>query len=87
MTLEDMKNSYPVQITEYAVQRCIAGDPVFSWWIQHVLLKCNCIIVKLKSKYLVLMHKFFVDIPKSVQEGKSFDKENRNTFWWDTIYK
>jgi hypothetical protein len=43
-TLKDMKNSYPVQLTEYAMQRRIAGERAFAWWIQHVLSKRNRII-------------------------------------------
>ena len=30
VTLKDMKNSYPVQMAEYVVQRRITGDPAFS---------------------------------------------------------
>ena len=74
MTLKDMKNSYPVQMAKYAVQRRIAGEPVFEWWIRHLLAKSNRIIVKLKSKYWVRTHKFDVKITKSVQEVKSFDE-------------
>ena len=72
--LKDMKNSYPVHMAKYAVQRRIAGDPVFVWWIRHVLAKRNRIIGNLKSKYWVQMHKFGIKIPNSVQEAKAFDK-------------
>ena len=57
VTLKDMKNSYPVQMDEYAVHRhnpvqmenyaayCrIAGDPAFVWWTRNVLAKRNHII-------------------------------------------
>ena len=81
LTLKTTKNSYPVQIAEYAVQRRIAGNPLFSWRIRHVLVKCNRIIVNLKSNYWVRTHKFGFKIPKSVQEAKSFDEENGNTLW------
>ena len=33
VTLKDMNNSYPLQMTKYAVHRRIADDPVFAWWI------------------------------------------------------
>ena len=36
---------------------------------------------------MVQKHKFDVNIPKSVQEAKAFDKENGNTLWWDSIFK
>ena len=87
VTLKDMKNSYPVQLAEYATQRRLAGEPAFAWWIQHVLNKRNRIISKLKAKYWVRTHKFGVKIPKSVEEAKRFDEENGDTLWWDAICK
>ena len=87
MDLKDIKNSYPVQMSEYAVHRRIAGNPEFAWCIRHVLVKRNSIIGKLKSKYWVRTHKFGVKIPKSVQEAKAFDEKNDNTLWWDAICK
>ena len=74
MDLKDMKNSYPVQMAEYTVQRCIADDPAFTWCILHVLAKCNCIIRKLKSNYWFITRRFGANIPKSVQEANSFEK-------------
>ena len=73
MTLKDINNSHPVYMAEYAVQRRISGDPVFAWWIRHVMAKRNRIIEKLKSTYWFRTHKFGVKIPKSVQEAKAFD--------------
>ena len=74
VTLKDMKNSYPVQMAEYTVRHCIAGNPEFEWSIRHVLEKRNRMIGNLKSKYWVRTHKFGVNIHKSVQEAKEFDK-------------
>ena len=48
VNLKDMKNLYPVHTADYAVQRCISGNPAFAWWIRHVMAKRNCIIGKLK---------------------------------------
>jgi hypothetical protein len=87
VALKDMKNSYPVQLAEYATQRRIAGEPAFAWWIQYVLNKRNRIIGKLKAKYWIRTHKFGVRIPKSVAETKAFDEENGDTLWWDAIWK
>ena len=68
ISLKDTKNSYPSQISGYAVQRRISGKPKFSWWIQHVLRKFNWIIGKVKYKYWVCSNKFGVKIPKYVAE-------------------
>ena len=61
-------------MAKYAVQRCIAGDPEFEWWILNVLAKRKHIIGKLKSEYWVKMNKFGVKITKLVQEAKAFDE-------------
>ena len=53
VTVKDMKNSYPVRMKTFAVQRCISGDPEFACWIQHVVEKGNRIIGKMKSIYWV----------------------------------
>jgi hypothetical protein len=86
VSMKDVNNSYPVQLAKNAMQRQIAGEPAFTWRIQHVLHKQNIITAKLKTKDWVRSHKFGVTIPKRVKEAKKFHK-NGNTFWWDTICK
>ena len=87
VTLKDMKEAYPVQSAEYAIQARIAEEPAFAWWAPHTLKKRNRIIAKVKSKYWLRTHKFGIRIPKSVKEAREIDAENGNTYWWDTILK
>ncbi|KAI2495086.1 Reverse transcriptase (RNA-dependent DNA polymerase) [Fragilaria crotonensis] len=87
VTLKDMKEAYPVQSAEYAVQARIAEEPAFAWWAPHTLKKRNRIIAKVKSKYWLRTHKFGIRIPKSVKEAREIDAENGNTYWWDAILK
>ena len=44
ISLKDLKESYPVQTTEYAVAAKIAMEPAFAWWVLHILKKRNQII-------------------------------------------
>ena len=69
VALKDIKESYPVQVEEYAVSSCISEEPAFAWWASSVLKKCNRIITKTKSKYWLRMHKFGIEIPKSVLQA------------------
>ena len=87
IALKDLKESYPVQLAEYAVQSRLAEEPAFAWWVPYTLKKRNRIIAKIKSKYWVRTHKFGIKIPKNVAEARAIDAENGNTFWWDTILK
>ena len=85
--LKDVKESYPVQMAEYAHQVRIANQPAFAWWVPHVLKKKTLIISKVKSKYWSRTHKFGIRIPKTVEEAIRLDKENGDTLWWDAILK
>ena len=42
--LADMKESFPVEVAEYAVAREIDQGPAFVWWVPHILKKRNRII-------------------------------------------
>ena len=37
--LKDIKDSYPVQMAEYAVDNIMSEDPSFVWWTKHMLNK------------------------------------------------
>ncbi len=87
IALKDLKESYPVQLAEYAVQARIAEEPAFGWWVPYTLKKRNRIIAKVKSKYWVRTHKFGIKVPKTIAEARQFDAENGNTLWWDSILK
>ena len=83
--LKDVKNSYPVQLAEYALQRGITNKAAFAWWLPYVLKKRNRIIAKIKSKYWMRTHKFGIRIPKSAKEAKELDAANGDHLWWDAI--
>ena len=87
VSLKDVKESYPVQLAEFAISNHIAEEPAFAWWIPFVIKKRNCILAKVKSKYCLRSHKFGITIPKFVEEAKKVDNQNGNTLWWDAICK
>jgi hypothetical protein len=80
-----MKECYPIQVSEYAVQTKISNEPAYAWWVSHVLKKRQQIIAKVKSKYWTRTHKFGIRIPKSIKEARELDRQNGNTLWWDAI--
>ena len=49
--LKDLKDSYPVQLADYAVNNKIQDEPAFAWWVPFVLKKRIAIISKIKTKY------------------------------------
>ena len=86
-TLKDVKDSYPIQLAEYAHHSRISTKPAFAWWVNHVLKKKKHMISKIKSKYWTRTHKFGIRMPKSVEEARRLDRENGDTLWWDSILK
>ena len=87
VALKDAKESYPVQVAEFALSNQIAEEPAFAWWVPFVMKKRNHILAKVKSKYWLRSHKFRIRIPKSLEEAKKVDSQNGNTIWWDTVCK
>ena len=87
VSLKDIKESYPVQVAEFALATRISMEPAFAWWVLFVLKKRNRILAKVKSKYWLRTHKFGIRIPKLVEEAKKIDKQNGDTLWWDAICK
>ena len=78
-TLKDIKECYPLQISEYTVRKRISDEPAFSWWIPRVIKKQKRIISKIKSKYWIRKHKFGIKILKSITQARKFDEENGET--------
>jgi hypothetical protein len=80
-----MKNSYPVQVANYALANDIADEPAFAWWVAHTIKKRERILSKIKTKYWQRTHKFGIRVPKTVAQAQAIGKENGDTLWWDSI--
>ena len=87
VSLKDIKESYPVEVAEFALATRISMEPAFAWWVPFVLKERNRILAKVKSKYWLRTHKFGICIPKSVEEARKIDEQNGDTLWWDTFCK
>ena len=82
-----MKESYPVEVAEYAEAVGISDEPAFSWWTAHVLKKRQRIIAAVNKRHYKLTHKFGIKVPKTVEEALPLNKENGNDLWWKEIQK
>ena len=85
--LSDMKESYPVEVAEYAEAMGRSDEPAFSWWTTHVLKKRQRIIAAVNKRYHEMTHKFGIKVPKPVEEALALDRENGNDLWWKAIQK
>ena len=83
--LKDAKESFPLEIADYAVRRKVDHLPQFKWWVPYVIKKRTAIVKKVKSKYWQRTHKYGIRIPKNTDEAKIIDAKNKDTKWWDAI--
>ena len=73
--VKDVKESFLVQLAEYAVLNQIVDKPAFAWWIKKELKKIYRIISKTASKYWQNTHKYGLRIPHSVKKAIEIKKE------------
>ena len=82
-----LKESNPVEASEYFKERNIDDEPDFAWWLPYTLLKRDRIISAVKLRVRKATHKFGIEIPTSTEHCKRLDKENGNTLWMDSVIK
>ena len=85
--LKDMKESHPVEVSEFAMARGIDGEPAFVWWMPYTLRKRSVILSKLKARIRKTTHKYGIEIPRDVSHAYVIDRSNGNTLWKDAISK
>lgn len=85
--LADMKESFPVEVAEYAVAQGIDDMPAFWYWVPSTLKKRDRIIAAVKKRYHKIHEKFGIELPKTVRRALEIDEENGNHLWRDAIQK
>ena len=83
----DIKQSYPLELAEYAIVQGINETRAFAWWVPYVLRKRKQILVTMRSQYHKRTHKFGFEILKMVRRAHEIDEANGNTLWRDAIAK
>ena len=86
IALKDIKESNPIEVSEYAVANKIQDDPEFAWWINTVLKRRNAMVSKVARRIRKNM-KFGITIPKNYAEAAEFDRANNKRLWQDSIKK
>ena len=85
--LSALKEAYPVETAEYAVANKIGSEPAFDWCVPYTIRRCNQIIASINSRYYKMMHKFGIELPKTIQQALDIDKRTGTTYWYDAIQK
>ena len=87
MNLNDLKESSPLEVAEYAVANQIFEESAFKWWVPHTIRKRNRIISKVKSWYWHSKYKFGIRLPKTTDKTLQIDKITGNDLWRKVINK
>ena len=82
-----MKESYPIEVAEFAVAMDLVQSPAFKWWVPHTLRKRDQIIAKVQHRLVSKKYKYGHVVPSSVKEAYDLDTNNGNTRWRDAIAK
>jgi hypothetical protein len=85
--LAELKESHPVEVSDYAFSKNFLDAPDFVWWDPHVLKKRSRIIAAVIKRYNKRTDKFGIEVPKSWHDCMRLDKENGNTLWQDAVRK
>jgi hypothetical protein len=85
--LKDMKELFPIQVTEFAVNRGLQQEAAFSWWVKDTLARKNSIVKAMKSRYVRKMHKYGIRLPKDIKEAYELDRESGTDYWHQAIVK
>ena len=85
--LKDMKESKPLEVTEYITRNSIGNHPVFAWEMPQTIRRKESIVKQVTHRLAKEQYKFGIKVPNSVDEALQMDKNNGNNLWHDAIQK
>jgi hypothetical protein len=85
--LKDLKESHPIEVSEFAKARGIDDEPAFAWWVPYTLRKRDIIISAIKTRIRKTTHKYGIEIPNNIQHANKIDAANGNHYWRDALAK
>ena len=85
VTLRRMKETYPVQIAQYAASRGLLYKSAFYWWAPYALKKRDTVISLIRTIANKATHKYGIQLPRSISEAVFIDRENKDGLWRDSI--
>jgi hypothetical protein len=85
--LKTLKESNPIQVTEYAMAHGIGEDPAFVWWVLYVSHKRDVIVSAVNSRVRKTSHKYGIELPSAVKNVIEINCKNGNTLWQDALAK
>ena len=85
--LKDLKESHPVEVSEFTKARDISHKPAFSWWVPYRLRKHDVIFSAINTRIRKTMHKYGIEITRTIEHANNIDAKNGNSVWRTAIMK
>ena len=85
--LAKLKDSYPVEVAEFAKVRNLVSKPAFALWVPNTIRRRNVILSAVKAWFMKQTHKYEIEIPRDIAHAKELDCINDNTLWMDALKK
>jgi hypothetical protein len=83
--LADLKESFPIELAEFAVAQGIHDEAAFAWWVPYVLARRKRLVSAVTKRYHKRTHKYGLEVPKNYDDCIRIDTANGNTLWQDAI--
>ena len=74
--LEILKNSNPIEVSEFVAARGIDKEPAFTWLVPYTLRRRDRIIAGVNLRVKRTTHKYGIELLRSVDEALRFNKLN-----------
>ena len=102
LDIKDLNSLYPLDISQYAVSNKINEDPSFNWGVKDSLHTRDRIVSGVerlgvyvydtgqcgsKNKYWRTTHKFYIEVPQTVQDYLETDRKTVTDLWVKYIRK
>lgn len=84
--LKELKETYPVEVAQYAKDNHLVNEEAFNWWVGYTLKKSERIMAKVKAR-LTRSEKYGITIPRTVKEAITLDQSSGTHYWADAMEK
>ena len=85
---QKLKESHPLEVSEYATANGIDQESAFCWWIPYTLRRRDKTISAVKSRIARVSHnEYGIELPISVAHAYKIDTANGNHLWREAINK
>jgi hypothetical protein len=85
--LKNLKESNPIEVSEYVIANKVDHEPDFAWWVPDTLHKKSRIIKAVSRRALKRYYKYGIKVPTNTEEALEIDKETSTSFWRLAIEK